>query len=89
DDLAAIVSRELAALLGAAHPRWQHVTRWPHAIPQYTIGHLERIAVLQAAEQANPGLFLCGSYRGGVSVPDCVKSAYLIAERIVRDRGVQ
>ncbi|MDQ6621342.1 MAG: protoporphyrinogen oxidase, partial [Pseudomonadota bacterium] len=42
DDLAAIVSRELAALLGAAHPRWQHVTRWPHAIPQYTIGHLER-----------------------------------------------
>jgi protoporphyrinogen oxidase len=37
---------------------------------------------LDRLEAALPGLFLCGSYRGGVSVADCITSAHRIAERV-------
>jgi oxygen-dependent protoporphyrinogen oxidase len=58
------------------------VTRWRRAIPQYTLGHLERVAAIEAAERANPGLYLCANYRGGISVGDCIKSGHAMAERI-------
>ncbi len=74
-EIAAAVERELAALLGAASPQWREVVQWPRAIPQYTLGHLGRIAVLEESEAAVPGLFFRGSYRGGVSVGDCIISA--------------
>ena len=74
-EIAAAVKRELAALLGAASPQWREVAQWPRAIPQYTLGHLGRVAVLEEAEAAVPGLFFRASYRGGVSVGDCIKSA--------------
>ncbi|HET9042078.1 MAG TPA: protoporphyrinogen oxidase, partial [Burkholderiales bacterium] len=75
DEIATAVERELAALLGAAAPLWREVVQWPRAIPQYTLGHLGRIAALERAEAAVPGLFFRANYRGGVSVGDCVKSA--------------
>ena len=75
DEIAAAVERELAALLGAASPQWRHVVPWARAIPQYTLGHLGRIAALEQAEAGVPGLFFRSNYRGGVSVGDCLKSA--------------
>jgi oxygen-dependent protoporphyrinogen oxidase len=75
DEIAAAVEQELAALLGAASPLWREVVQWPRAIPQYTLGHLGRIAALEQAEAAVPGLFFRSNYRGGVSVGDCIKSA--------------
>jgi oxygen-dependent protoporphyrinogen oxidase len=75
DAIAKQVERELAALLGAAAPQWQEVVQWPRAIPQYTLGHLERIAAVEQAEADLPGLFFRSNYRGGVSVGDCIKSA--------------
>jgi protoporphyrinogen/coproporphyrinogen III oxidase len=80
--IAALVQEELASLLGARNPRRTAVTRWPWAIPQYTLGHAQRLAHAAEAERALPGLFLCGSYGGGVSVGDCIKSAHDTAERI-------
>lgn len=83
DEIAAVVNEELVALLGAPRrPAWQHVTRWPQAIPQYTLGHLERVARIEAAEARHPGLYFCASYRGGVSVADCIKSGHAMAERV-------
>lgn len=75
EEIAATVGRELAALLGAGAPQWRDVVQWARAIPQYTLGHPGRIAVLEQAETAVPGLFFRASYRGGVSVGDCIKSA--------------
>jgi protoporphyrinogen/coproporphyrinogen III oxidase len=75
NEIVTTVERELAALLGAASPRWREVVQWPRAIPQYTLGHLGRIAALEQAEAAVPGLFFRSNYRGGVSVGDCIKSA--------------
>jgi oxygen-dependent protoporphyrinogen oxidase len=75
DAIAQVVERELATLLGAAAPQWGEVVQWPRAIPQYTLGHLERIAAVERAEAGVPGLFFRSNYRGGVSVGDCIKSA--------------
>jgi len=77
------VREELEMLLGAKNePLSQEVYRWARAIPQYNLGHLDRLQRVQTAEDANPGLFFCGSYRGGMSVGDCIKSAHGMAERV-------
>jgi oxygen-dependent protoporphyrinogen oxidase len=76
DDIAAVVGRELRALVGArADPLWIAIKRWPRAIPQYDLGHLERLRSVDEAERALPGLLFCANYRGGISVGDCIKSA--------------
>lgn len=88
DEIEHMVCEELAQLIGAAGtPRMSAVTRWRRAIPQYTLGHLERVAGAAKAESAMPGLFLCASYRGGVSVGDCIKSAHETAGRIAKHCG--
>jgi oxygen-dependent protoporphyrinogen oxidase len=82
-ELRGAVQEELARLLGAgADPMWSEITRWPRAIPQYTMGHLQRIARVEEAERAAPGLYFCANYRGGVSIGDCVKAGHATAERI-------
>jgi protoporphyrinogen/coproporphyrinogen III oxidase len=83
--LMALVREELAALLGAANPPlWAEITRWTHAIPQYNLGHALRLRPVEDAERALPGLFFCASYRGGVSVGDCIKSAHATAGAATR-----
>ena len=82
DEIGAIVGRELRALVGArTDPLWVAITRWPRAIPQYDLGHLERLRGVDEAERALPGLVFCANYRGGISVGDCIKSADAIATR--------
>jgi len=83
DSVAATVRREIAALVGASGPPlWQEVVRWPRAIPQYDIGHLDRLRRVEAAEAALPGLFFCASYRGGVAVGDCIKNGSATAAQV-------
>jgi len=82
DELAADVTAALQRYLGAQRPLWLAVTRWPQAIPQYTLGHLQRIAAVERAEEAVPGLHFCANWRGGVSVADCIKSAHASAEAV-------
>ena len=82
-DVRGAVQEELARLLGAgADPMWSEITRWPRAIPQYTMGHLQRIAKVEEAERSIPGLYFCANYRGGVSIGDCVKAGHATAERV-------
>ncbi len=82
-ELAPMVHAELAALVGAgAAPLWTRITRWPRAIPQYDLGHLGRLAQVDAAERALAGLRFCASYRGGVAVGDCIKSAHAAADAV-------
>jgi len=88
DEIAAIVGRELRELAGArADPLWSAITRWPHAIPQYDLGHLERLRRVDDAERSHPGLFFCANYRGGISVGDCIKSADAIASAVAASLG--
>lgn len=82
------VQEELARLLGVgADPMWSEITRWPRAIPQYTMGHLSRVAKVEEAEMNIPGLYFCANYRGGVSIGDCVKAGHATAERVAGHLG--
>lgn len=82
------VQSELSRLLGVgAEPMWSEITRWARAIPQYTMGHLERIAKVEEAERTLPGLHFCANYRGGVSIGDCVKAGHATADRLAAQLG--
>ncbi len=84
--LHALVRSELSALLGASgEPADVQITRWRNGLPQYTFGHLQRIAVLEQAERALPGLHFCANYRGGASIGDCIANATETARRIEAD----
>ncbi|MEP7183539.1 MAG: protoporphyrinogen oxidase [Betaproteobacteria bacterium] len=83
DELGRIVAGELTALVGAAPtPQWREIVRWPQAIPQYDLGHLDRLLKVSEAEAALPGLSFCANYRGGVSVGDCIKAAHTAADTV-------
>jgi oxygen-dependent protoporphyrinogen oxidase len=82
------VQSELSRLLGVgAEPMWSEITRWTRAIPQYTMGHLDRIAQVEEAERTLPGLYFCANYRGGVSIGDCVKAGHATADRLAAQLG--
>ena len=82
-DIGALAHAEHAALLGAREaPLFQAVTRWPRAIPQYTLGHQGRVARAEAAAGSLPGLFFCASWKGGVSVGDCIKNGHAEAAAV-------
>jgi oxygen-dependent protoporphyrinogen oxidase len=87
DELAAIVHGELQALVGAGNaPLWTEATRWSHAIPQYSLGHRDRLRAVEDAERALPGLTFCANYRGGVSVGDRIQATRTAADSVVAVR---
>ncbi len=55
---------------------------WNKAIPQYNLGYIEHEKYFEQFEKKNPGIFLSGNYRGGISVGDCIKSSYTNFEKI-------
>ena len=58
----------------------------PDAMPQYTVGHIQRIAELEARMEDIPGLHLAGNAYHGIGIPDCVRSGKRAAEAITRSR---
>jgi protoporphyrinogen/coproporphyrinogen III oxidase len=76
EDLVALAAAELAAATGVrGAPVAHRVTRWGGALPQYTIGHLDRVATIRAAVATQPGLAVCGAAYDGVGIPACVATA--------------
>ena len=68
-----IVHQELAEILDIREqPVFSTIERWSRAIPQYELGHLERIAAIDSYSQKHPGLHLMGNWRDGISVVDCI-----------------
>ena len=77
--------REHRRFLGASTPpAFAQVQLWKKGIPQYEFGHLERVAAADRLEDENPGLYLAGAYRWGVSVPDCWKGGRRVAEKVLQ-----
>ena len=80
--LCALVESELASILNIKAPtECGRVYRWPRAMPQYEVGHGDKVAKISAAVGAHPGLQLIGNAYRGLGVPDCVREAKLAAER--------
>lgn len=84
-DLAAVAAAEVAGATGlTGDPVATRVNRWPDALPQYTVGHLDRIARIQAAVAEQPGLAVCGAAYEGVGVGNCIASARKAARGVVK-----
>jgi oxygen-dependent protoporphyrinogen oxidase len=78
-----VVREEFRALLGAeAVPLWSQVNRWPDSMPQYAVGHHGRVAKIERAAAALPGLELAGAALRGVGIPDCVLAGERAAQAL-------
>lgn len=76
NELIELVRRELASITGiTAEPLTARVYRWPRAMPQYNIGHQDRLDRIDQHLLTIPQLGLAGSAYRGVGVPDCIRHA--------------
>lgn len=76
DRLVAALLDDLDAAVGLrAAPLATRLTRWERALPQYEVGHLERIEDIEGALTATPGVVLAGAAYRGSGISDCVRSA--------------
>jgi oxygen-dependent protoporphyrinogen oxidase len=81
--IAARTLSELRTLLGPIpDPLFSVVRRWPRSLPQYGVGHLERMAELETLVKQLPGLWLLGNAYRGVGLPDLVRNARAAARAI-------
>jgi oxygen-dependent protoporphyrinogen oxidase len=75
DELLRLVRAELHDVLGiTAAPHLYRLFRWPRAMPQYTLGHLDRLAAIERRLAQHPGLFVAGNGYRGIGLPDCIAS---------------
>ena len=74
-DLLAIAIGEIEEIYRLTEKPVDHLLhRWNPGIPQHNVGYRKIVLALDALEERHAGLRLIGSYRGGVSVPDCIES---------------
>jgi len=80
----ALVQREFAEILGIhSRPAFARVFRWSYSMPQYDVGHLERVARIEVLRGILPGLYLIGNAYRGVGVPDCIREGRDAAGKIL------
>jgi oxygen-dependent protoporphyrinogen oxidase len=85
EDLAALAAAELADAVGiATAPVARRVTRWGGALPQYNVGHLDRVARVREAVAGQPGLAVAGAAYDGIGIPACVATARSAAASVMR-----
>jgi oxygen-dependent protoporphyrinogen oxidase len=70
-----------------AEPTLARVYRWPRAMAQYRVGHLERIDRIDALMQTQAGLYVAGAAYRGVGIGDCVREGNTAAERTAKHLG--
>ncbi len=83
-ELTGLAAADLAAATGVrGAPAAARVSRWGGALPQYTVGHRERVARIRAGVAAQPGLAVCGAAYDGIGIPACIASARLAADQVL------
>ncbi|MEE9217528.1 MAG: protoporphyrinogen oxidase, partial [Acidobacteriota bacterium] len=85
EDLLRLVRDELRSVLGICkEPKLTRIYRWPKGMPQYTLGHLDRVERIERLVGRRPGLFVAGSALRGVGIPDCIESGEQAAAGVLR-----
>jgi protoporphyrinogen oxidase len=84
-DLVAAAAAELRTYAGFhGRPVESRVSRWGGGLPQYAVGHVERVARIRAAVATAPGLAVCGATYDGVGVPACIRTGLAAAAQLSR-----
>lgn len=83
ETLSKIAFGDLRDVLGdLPRPAAWHLQRWGGGLPQYTVGHLQRVATIDAAVADIPGLEVCGAAYHGIGIPAVIRSGWDAAERL-------
>jgi oxygen-dependent protoporphyrinogen oxidase len=82
-EVTALVRQELRTLLSLdAEPAFVRISRWPHSMAQYTVGHAARLRDIEAAAARLPWISLAGNAYNGIGIPDCIAMAKAAATRL-------
>jgi len=83
DSLISLACADLRDLLGIERkPVFVEVSKWERSMPQYHLGHLERVKRIQKLVTSLPGLALAGNAYTGLGIPDCIRSGEAAADLI-------
>ena len=83
EELRRVVCGELGQLIGlSGEPELFRIVRWREAMPQYHLGHLDRVRRIEEQAAQLPGLALAGASYRGVGIPDSIRSGEQAAETI-------
>jgi protoporphyrinogen/coproporphyrinogen III oxidase len=83
DQLLQLAQAELRPLLGiTGEAKMANVARWPRSMPQYQVGHLSRVARIEALASKHRVFALAGNAYRGVGIPQCIASGEAAAERV-------
>ena len=83
EEMTAMVREELKDIMGIdAEPVLVKIYRWRRAMPQYNVGHEERVADIEGAVAEHPGLYLTGSAFRGIGISDTVREAEATAKKV-------
>lgn len=92
DELVQTVVEQLRSILGVspdAKPLFARVFRWKGGMPQYTLGHLDRVAQIEERSEAVKGLALAGGSYRGVGVPNCIESGERAVSKVLGEWGIE
>jgi len=91
EELIQIVIGEYCNILGLnpfAKPLFSRVYRWHLGMPQYTLGHLDRIGLIESRSAKIPGFAIAGGSYRGVGVPNCIESGEQATSKILGEWGI-
>lgn len=89
EDLMTIARDEMRQIMGITKPpELVRINRFARAMPQYNVGHLSRVAQIEARTANISGLALAGAAYRGVGIPDCVKSGERAAEAVLHHLSI-
>jgi len=89
EQLVPLLLKELRKVIRIdGEPLFTTVAHWPNTMPQYNVGHRERIQEIEKLVSAEPSLALAGNAFSGVGIPNCVRTGYLAAEKIAEEIAI-
>jgi protoporphyrinogen/coproporphyrinogen III oxidase len=78
------IEKDLCELLGiTSKPIFMEIAKWERSMPQYEVGHLDRVAHIEKEVKAMSGLALAGNAYRGTGIPDCIRSGEAAAESLI------
>jgi oxygen-dependent protoporphyrinogen oxidase len=82
DEAVDLCRRELRGILNFdAEPCLFRIYRWPRSMPQYEVGHSERVSSIRQRLENHPGLLVAGNAYSGIGISDCIRTGKAAADR--------
>ena len=82
------VRRELTSMVGiTTAPTYTEVHRWRKGMPQYVLGHRDRLAKVHQELAKWPGLYITGAGLSGIGIPDCIREGTKVGHQLLQDRA--